>query len=325
MTGSDDVRRFSHSELKTFLRCRRKWWLQYVRRLRKFEVSPVGALQTGTRLHLALQAMYTPGGCDDPRGVLENAIKADGQAYMEACAKTETPVDDAVLKQLASDADLERAMLEGYVEWLEETGADSGLTIVAAEATVSVPIDRIYGPITQAGFPHAEVVGKLDARVVRERDGARLFIDHKTTASLTQPLPTLARDTQMLHYHLLEVVSDPDGERCDGALYNMLRKVKRTKTAKPPFFAREEVRHNDHEIGAYQRRMLQIISDIVEVERDIAAGAPSIAYPNPTRDCAWDCDFFVLCPMFDDGSRAEDMIADRYRVHDPMQRYTDPD
>jgi hypothetical protein len=40
-----------------------------------------------------------------------------------------------------------------------------------------------------------------------------------------------------------------------------------------------------------------------------------------TKDCSWDCDFFNICGMFDDGSRVEDAIADLFEERDPMQRY----
>src|SRR5690606_37584810 len=112
----------------------------------------------------------------------------------------------------------ERAMVEGYLQWLAETGVDSGLRVVASETYLEAPLD----------VPGVEVevklIGKIDVRVVREYDGARLFIDHKTTGSLTEPLKTIRLDPQMLHYHVLEWLSDVEAARCDGALYNMLRK-----------------------------------------------------------------------------------------------------
>jgi hypothetical protein len=46
-----------------------------------------------------------------------------------------------------------------------------------------------------------------------------------------------------------------------------------------------------------------------------------VAYPNPTENCAWDCEFFVVCPMHDDGSRVDDAIAALYVSGDPMARY----
>jgi hypothetical protein len=130
----------------------------------------------------------------------------------------------------------------------------------------------------------------------------------------------------MLHYHILEWLNTPEGEaRCEGALYNMLRKVKRTARAKPPFFERIEVRHNEHELDAYRRRLLGVARDVQRAGSELTAGEDpmSVVYPNPTRTCSWDCDFFVICPMFDDGSRVDDAIASLYEEADPLTRYDD--
>ena len=70
--------------------------------------------------------------------------------------------------------------------------------------------------------------------------------------------------------------------------------------------------------------------DIIDIERRLKNppdGAHKItpyrvAYPTPRDTCTWDCDFFLVCPLFDDGSRVEDMI-DRYYVKgDPLSYYT---
>jgi hypothetical protein len=83
------------------------------------------------------------------------------------------------------------------------------------------------------------------------------------------------------------------------------------------------VHHNAYEIDAYRRRLLGAARDIMRAERELDAGADhmSVAYPNPTENCAWDCEFFVVCPMHDDGSRVDDAIAALYVSSDPMARY----
>jgi len=63
--------------------------------------------------------------------------------------------------------------------------------------------------------------------------------------------------------------------------------------------------------------------DIMRMERELDAGADhmSVAYPHPMEDCSWSCDFFPVCPMFDDGSHVEAAIAALYEEQDPMARY----
>jgi len=164
----------------------------------------------------------------------------------------------------------------------------------------------------------------LDVRLRRKTDGVRMFEDHKTVGNFASKRKTLHMDPQMLHYHLLEFLNTPEGEaRCDGAIYNMLRRVKRTPQAKEPFYERVEVHHNSFEIDAYRRRLMGAARDIMRMERELDAGADhmSVAYPHPMEDCSWSCDFFPVCPMFDDGSHVEAAIAALYEEQDPMARY----
>lgn len=316
----DDVRRISQSELKDYQRCKRRWWLKHVRRLTPKLIGPVGALQSGTRVHTALEAYYTPGNDGDPRAVLEEVLHEAYAAYVARCLELETDPDQFVLQQFSKDAELERAMVEGYCEWLAESGADAHLTVVAAEQYVSVTDEQLGAQLLQP----FNVVGKLDARVIDEVTETRRFMDHKTLKSFATQ--DLRQDPQMLHYHLLETFAAAiDGETCSGAIYNMLRKVKRTKTSKPPYFARETIDHNADEIESYRLRLLGLITNIFELEDRIARlgdeGVRFFAYPNPTRDCAWDCDFVQICTMFDDGSRVEDAIRDMFEERDPLARY----
>lgn len=302
----------SNSELQTFKRCRRKWWLAWHRGLHLKRESPIGVRQIGDRLHRALKSHYVPAGPADPTQLLdalEREILIDRNLLDE-----NTP--EEVRKKFEGEADLQRIMLEGYLEWLAETGADSELEVVSAETYLEAHL-MDYGPTSVA------IIGKIDVRVRRKIDGAILFIDHKSVADVKSPTLMLALDEQMLHYHLLEMKNAGDGEHADGALYNMLRRVKRTARAQPPFYSRIEVRHNKHELEAYERRLRGEITDILDVQNALSEGAShqQVVYPRPSRDCTWDCPFLPICPMFDDGSRVEDLIKTYYDEGDPLEYY----
>lgn len=317
----------TNGQLQTFKRCRRKWWLAWYRKLTPLNESLTGARAIGTRVHRALQAWYVPHGHPrvDPRDALERVITQDRTTLVASAQRRGH--DEFVVANLTAEfgkvTDLERAMVEGYVQWLAETGADADLEVVAPETVISVGVDvpRLRGTVTPVILK-----GLLDVRVVRTTDDARLFIDHKTVGDLTSPVRTLHQSEQMLHYHLIEwlALSGTD-ERCDGALYNMLRKVKRTARATPPFYQRVEVRHNDYELESYRTHTLATIDQVLTATEylDAEPGADPnfIAYPTRTSNCAFDCDFFAVCSMFDDGSRAEDALASLFEVCDPMDRY----
>jgi hypothetical protein len=128
----------------------------------------------------------------------------------------------------------------------------------------------------------------------------------------------------MLLYEILQRVTDPLN-RNEGMIFNMLRKVKRTAKANPPFYKRAEVRFNQHQLDSAWYRFMGIIRDIDEVTARLDAGESHLTavYPHPTKDCHWKCEFYPVCPMFDDGSRAEDMLQSLYVVGAPLERYPD--
>jgi len=314
------VRRVSNSEVQTFKECRRKWWLAWHRGLRAKRDTPTGPLRSGTRVHRALEVLYVPEGEEpgNPLLALAEVANADLRAYQEACLEWNEQPDPEVIKEFHKALDLERAMVEGYVEWLETSAEDAQIIVIAPEQELSIPGQFI-------GVPEVQLIGKLDVRVMRVSDGKRLFMDHKTAASITKLLSGLRQNEQMLFYHLLELhqIAHSDDERCAGALYNILKKVKRTARATPPFYHRELITHNDDEIESFKIRLQGIVRDMLDVEEMLLDGVDPrlVAYPHRTPDCDWKCEFKQVCPMFDDGSRAEDMIADRFESRNPLDRY----
>ena len=314
----------TNSELACFCRCKRKWWLAFFRKLKLKYEDPTGVRGLGTRLHVALADWYSPGNKDPMQSLLES-FKQDREFLLSLTQDPEVPFD---LTEKLSDLDKDEAygvaMLEGYFQWLRETGADEGLRILGSEQRVTV----------RSSVPGVALTGKLDVRIRREQDQARLFMDHKSVGNFTEPARILHMDRQMLHYHLLEFMKfleegasaeDADRSRTDGGLYNMLRRVKRTAAANPPFYQRLEVRHSINELRSYWLRVHGEIKDIVELEQRLLNGEDPryAAYPTPKRDCTWDCDYMLICPMFDDGSRVEDLITQYYDQYDPMARYAD--
>ena len=302
----------SNSEIQTYKDCRRRWYLSYYLELgiRRAKDAPTGARQLGTKIHIALCAMYAEG--RNPVDVLNELYKEDKELFAEFPDK---------LIELGKEQDLGKAMMEGYVEWVADQAADDGLTLVATETVIEVP----------SGIKGVNLRGKLDQRVIRDVDGARLFLDHKTVGNLTDPPRILPLDEQMRFYHLLEKLDaihktgDEPQWRTDGALYNMLRKVKRTATAKPPFYERLEVHHNAETLRTTWIRVHKIIEELVVARQSLDAGSDHqyICPPRPSRDCTWKCDFFPVCPMMDDGSNVDGLFKEYYEHRDPHERYTE--
>lgn len=296
------VTRISQSESSTFRECRRKWWLGTYRGLQSRQVRLTGPLALGTRLHNALELYYTA-----------DADLLETHALLVQQDRDRLVLEGQLETDLDKEAELGRVMLDGYLEWLTETGADNNTEVISAEEVLSVPL--LDGAV--------EMVGKLDMRVRRELDGVRLFVDHKTAANISDITKIAAISEQFLQYHLLENLKEGEETRCDGGVYNILRKSKRTATAKGPFYHREEVRHNRLQLDSYWRRFHGIVRDILHTRAELDAGGDPMywAYPTPTKDCSWKCPFYSVCPLFDDGSAAEEMLDMYYTEGDPYARY----
>ena len=309
----------SNSEIQAFKSCRRRWWLTYYRALgiKRYAEAPTGPRQLGTKIHAALQGYYQEG--LDLVETITELYQLDIEWYSAR--------DDAVkVLELRKEFDLAHAMMSGYENWVETSGVDSGLSLVATESAVEVPIAALDDEL---GLNEYVLRGKLDARVQRDVDDARLFMDHKTVMEFTTPQKLLPIDEQMLFYHMLEELDGmhrgADYKRTDGALYNMIRKVKQTKAAKPPFYLRAEQRHNRAQLNSMWLRTITILKEIQAARRALDAGESSLAVcpPRPSRDCTWQCDFFRACPMFDDGSNVEGMLEEHFERRDPHERYND--
>lgn len=298
------VVRLSNSEIQTFKDCRRRWWLNYYRALKPRGQDKTGALAFGTRIHAALDAHY-----------------AQGTPLLKAHADL-VEVDKSLLLQdfrdvgaLETEAEMGRIMLEGYEQWVAEEGIDAELEMISTEEIIIAPL--FNGEV--------ELQGKLDMRVRRKADGVRLIRDFKTVGgSLSEYASMVHMNEQAMTYMLLESIKKDESQRSDGAIFTLLKKVRRTAAAKPPFYEHVEVRHNIFTMRSFWNRIHGTITDLMRVRTALDSGEnPAYyAYPTPSRDCKWKCSFFAICPMFDDGSAVEQAISEMYEESDPYSYYS---
>lgn len=296
----------SNSELKTYKLCKRKWWLEYYRALKPVRQLSIGPLPLGTRIHEALEHYYA---FDTPLLQIYAELAATDRGRMLAQDEF-IPTD--VVKKFDTEAELGRIMLEGYLEWVEQTGADAGFTFYAAEQKIQA--DILGGRVT--------LIGKVDSKWIRDVDDVLVMRDYKSAASFDLFDKTAHMDEQTMMYQLIEHMSETE-RRTDGVIFRLLKKVKRSGTAKGPFYRDLEVRHNLSTLRSYYHRLRGTVSDVLTTRKQLDAGEDhrSAAYPSPSRDCSWICPFQSICPAFDDGSRVEAAIAANYAVQDPYTRY----
>jgi RecB family exonuclease len=296
----------SNSEIQVFKDCRRKWWLNYYRRLQPKQKDYTGALALGSRIHEALDQYYSS---DGEIGLL------DAHAALVKSDMDKLVADYRDTFDLEAEAELGRIMLEGYLQWMDEEGIDSNLEKISNEEIITMPLFN------------GEVIlqGKLDMRVRRKTDGVRMFRDFKTVGGSFSDFANQAQmNEQILTYMMLEHAQNTvPGERSEGGIFTMLKKVKRTANAKPPFFEQIEVRHNVFTMRSFWQRIHGTIADLMGVKKALDQGADPnyVAYPRPTKDCKWKCQFYNVCPLIDDGSAAEAAIEQMYVVADPYGYY----
>jgi hypothetical protein len=308
--------RLSNSEMKQWKRCRRQWYFGTYRGLKKkADDAPGSALSIGNSVHDALAAMYDP------------AVQADPVKFLTDLVAERIVASPTLEDDIKEEFRLTSTMVAGYVEWLEETGADQDLIIEGTESRVEVPLRDSGGVVLGV-----RLLSKLDAPVRRESDGRRLALEHKTTTSFDGLANGAAIDSQFKTEHLarflhyIEDGAEPQEsyDNCVGILLNMLKKVLRTAKAKPPFYDRLDVLHNMDELRNHWRNVVAIAVEIQSARAALDAGANHQTVCPPTQipdRCKWDCPFFRVCKMADDGSDLEGALDAIYEVHDPLERY----
>ena len=307
---------FSNSEIQMWKDCRRRWWLTYYLQLglRPDLENPIGVRNLGVRIHAALQAYYERGA--DPIAAIDE-IYEDDLTILTFSGREE------LCTALQEEQDLAHAMLEGYLQWITETAVDAGYATIASEEIIEVP----------SGYPGVFLRGVVDQQRQRLEDGAVEFVDFKTTNSIDQLRKIIDIDEQHLHYalilklHLDQLIrqgTPVDGRwRIDGATFRVLRRVKRSATAQPPFYAELAIRHNPEMIKNAWAAVHGAISEIMRTRAALDAGGDHhfLVPKRVSRDCTWKCDFLPVCGLLDDSSNAEGFLAENYVRIDPHRRY----
>lgn len=283
---------FRQSEIKKFKRCPRSWWLNYRIDGSGYEAPKSDTPQTGQRdvgllVHAALDYYYQTNG--DPGAWVAQERNADQE--------TNGPLS----KEWEEVYTLARIMVTGYVQWLEQEGYDSGERTLFVEQQLEVPIGRIRGE-------DVVLTARIDRVIEDMLTGEPIIEDTKTVQSMDQVGLQLNVDDQGLMYCIMAKA----GLKLDAHRFrhNMLRKVKRGPQAKPPFYGRHEVRYNETQLNNAWTHMMAVVDKMTEALQYGEAHHQRTMYPNPTKDCTWDCGFLAICPMMDDGSDWHDALTE---------------
>lgn len=281
-----------NSEIACFRECRRKWMNQYILNLTNESgedrfARPPGTNATGTYAHAMLEAHY------------EDAPLRPVPVAQEAAA--EIPEDSPFAEEWREALGLAEIMVDGYLEHATDEGWDQGEDTHGTEVSLEWEI-----------MPGVFVTGKVD-RIVHDTTWDRYIIEDYKTVQTLEKGPQFQVDTQLLTYVLL---ANKNGIPCNDARHTMLRRVKRSARAKPPFYARAEVTFSDTQLAAHERALTVTVGEMLALRAVVESGNADVCYPNPTKDCSWKCPFIQICAAHDDGSDIAGLRAELFTVRE---------
>lgn len=298
----------SNSEMETFLDCPRKWYLTYYSNIVRTSepIDSIAAREAGTEAHAGVEAYYTTGSEVAAYAVMQ-------QRREEALSRLEDPTERKLWASKVGD--VAHAMVEGYFQWLSETGADEGYRFTNIEETISAP-----SPVARV-----TIRGKMDHEMQRTDSGLYYVGDLKTSKDIDRPIRLANLGIpQALTYAWIQRVSNPL-KIYVGGIWTILRQVKRGPSSKPPYFARHHVRMSSADIDAHEHNITGVIQRMKDTNDALDAGVSHqvVAYPHRTDSCLWKCPFVEVCSFVNrPGVVAEDLVEFNYEIADPNARYS---
>lgn len=279
----------SNSEMQTYKECKRRWFLQYYMRYVRKHTSPRVAADTGISVHEALHTYYVMGGKKNHEAAYQAAMENLSLAKDASLARELSPDE---LKDIKEIYEVATIAANGYFEWLDETGADDHWTIQGSEERLVVP-----GPIEGT-----EIKGFVDLWGTHEPSDDLLVIDTKVVASIGDTLKTLHLNEQAPLYAILMKMVDNRPDRGFRVVWNMIKRNKQTKSAKPPFYQRYELAINRDQLNQFYAQLQGQIQDMLNTEKRLDDGEHHVmvAYPTPSRDCSWKCPYLSVCGAMND-------------------------
>ncbi len=281
----------THSDIKEFLMCRRRWYWSYVQDFKKPEHC-YGALALGTRVHASLEHYYKGEG--DPLDAHEALFRAD-----LATLEDDPATPGWALDQLYKDVIIGRNCVTAHQQWLEDEGADDAFTVEGVEQTVTAPI--LGGRVT--------ILGKVDVLFRRKDNNFLAINDLKTDGARPGLREQLERSWQHHVYLIALRLSRPE-EVVGEAYYTVIRKLERLSRAKNPVVMRHRVPGTSRMAESKLAQLEVICAEMLRAMSHIETDGMKHAFPSPNHECQW-CDFRQPCEVVDESVEAARAMLDR--------------
>lgn len=274
----------SQSELKSWRRCKRKWFFKHVWRLRPNATKP--PLAIGGMFHDTVAEFFDPTTPIEDRSE-KLLLEIFHDVYKERISQDFTDPEGKVYVLLDS-------ILRNYYklygkEW----------EFVLVEDNFRVPI-FVQGALT--GYIH----GRLDG-VIKDEVGQFWIVEHKTTKRFS--FDHLSIDPQADLYALAG--SKLFGEAFAGLWYDYVR----TKPSKKnPNFTRIKVTRSPDALASIESG---IAHDMIAISQ----ATPFFLTPTFDRDCLWYCSYLSLCHGIRANVNLESMVLAGYHIRQDPEEY----
>jgi len=324
------------SDRIAFKRCRRKWNLSSHLRNNLQPQRVNDKLWLGSGVHYALEQYYKDGVSLVPPfkkwcAQQIDEMKARGDLWQEQVDM----LDEQII--------LGSGILRHYEMWAKEEDPKWWSKVFKTEMSVKVPIIAPDGTDTGAHYAlrvdaivqdEYDLYWLLEHKTAAMFDNSKLPLDEQCGSYIWALQKLLGIELQGVIYNQLrkKVPARPEAlakgglsknKGCDttaqmylqvldeyydgrenvpmaeySAILEELQKKGNT------FFNRVKVHRSQKEIKDIGERIYYEYLDMARPDL--------ICYPNPTRDCGWDCDFRSVCLAMNDGSDYEQMLRDLY-------------
>lgn len=326
-----------NSERRSYLRCRLRWWWEWVEKRKPKHTH--SALTFGDLTHQSLEKYYKKGRERGPHPA-KTFLKVYDKLTLKLGYNLGMKIKDEEDEEMTWHRfrDLGVAMLTSYVE---HYGPEDHIEILVPEMPFKV---KLYNPKNNKYVVTA--VGKLDAVY---RDHSILskplgIIDHKTAASIQTAY--LSLDEQGSTYfalaplYLRSIGLLGEDERLRHILFNFLRKAMpderpfRYVKKKKMYLNKPTKKHPEGEISARQPAKYFVRHEVIKDEADsinmiqrivmqawemkqVKKGVLPI-YKNPQRDCAATCGFHAICELHESDGDWEEALELMTKPWNPL-------
>lgn len=258
------MRKFSHSSMSTFRRCRARYKWSYIDNYST--ASSVGQSR-GSAGHAALESWYSN------LGMAENEQKQRDAIAIKAAAEVYNHAEESLGIDLSQDWELLVLVLERYFDWARKN--DNFTKIISLEQKFELQIGK-----------HT-VIGYIDGVV--EVANSLWLLENKFNKRVSTSHIDL--DPQMSLYMLAAHMSGIDVR---GVLFNVIRVAEGGIASKEPV-VRARVYRNQEGLSAIAYEVETQLDEMEEFHR-----IGGRVYRNPTKDCSWDCGFYSACLAIND-------------------------